>query len=174
MKKPSVSELLDLLNKPALLNWANRIGLEGLTLDHYRKAKMMQGTSIHKEIENCFKNGEPFSNIEWQNNFNTLFENIEILSIEEKIETEWFQGRLDVRFRKDNFIYLADFKSNHKKHYLENILQLTAYKMATNNDKVAIISVPDFKLMPLKIKDFTPYEIILKSLSTIYTQKQLI
>jgi hypothetical protein len=51
MNKPTVSQLLQLLDKPALLGWANKIGLEGISLDEYRKKSTKGGTDLHKEIE---------------------------------------------------------------------------------------------------------------------------
>jgi len=37
MKKPSVTELLRILDKPALLNWANKQGLLGIDISVKRK-----------------------------------------------------------------------------------------------------------------------------------------
>ena len=49
--KPSVTELIGMLDKPGLLNWANKIGLDGIKLEDYRKKSMINGTSLHKQIE---------------------------------------------------------------------------------------------------------------------------
>ena len=172
MKKPSVSELIGLLDKPRLLPWANKIGLEGISLNSYRQEKLANGSSNHKMVENFIKHKTPYLNKFTQIRAEMFFEGIEVLGVEEKIETDYFTGRYDLKIKKNGIIYMCDFKSNHRKHYDENILQLAAYKMASNSDKVAIISLPDFDWMPLEINDFSIYEDILKNLSNIYNLKQ--
>jgi hypothetical protein len=172
--KPSVSKLLDLLNKPALLGWANKIGLEGIKLDEYRRDVMKKGTSIHNQIERFQRDKTPFINPVVQKRYIEFMKDKRILFFEEKIETEYFQGRLDIMFEWNGKFYICDFKSNHKKLYLENKLQLVAYRMAKSCDNLAIISVPDFTLIESNIEDFYSYEEILKSLSNIYKIKETI
>jgi hypothetical protein len=170
--KPSVTELIKLLDKPALLKWANKIGLEGIKLEDYSKKVMQQGTSIHKQIELYIKYKIPFENKFHQESFDMYFKDKEILSYESIIETEWFKGRLDLKILFKGKTYVCDFKLNQKFVYFENKLQLAAYRFAENADGVGIISIPDFTFLPVIIKDFTPYEEILKSLSNIYTLKK--
>jgi hypothetical protein len=172
MKKPSVTELISLLDKPALLNWANKIGLEGIKLEDYRKRSLQNGTSIHKQIEDFINNNHPFENKEHENNFKRYFNNKEILEIEKPIETDLFVGRLDVKFKYNNKVYICDFKTNQKNVYFENILQLCSYWMAEKCDGVGIISVPDFRFIHVSVENFNEYEKIIKSLNTIYTLKQ--
>jgi len=174
MKKPSVSELTDLLNKPALLNWANKIGLNGISLFDYRNKAKAAGTSIHNQIENYIKNKTPFEDANVQDNFEKYFANKKIISYEKEIETDYFKGRYDILIEYNSKKYLCDFKSNHKVAYFENKLQLVAYKMAEPCDNVGIISVPDFTFIPTYIDDFGMYEEILKNLSLIYQTKKII
>jgi len=174
MKKPSVTNLIKLLDKPALLSWANRIGLQGTKLSEYRKNRMKFGTSVHKEIEQFLKYGICPENEFFHDTLLEFFSEIDVLGIEEKIETEYFQGRYDILLKKGDYTYVCDFKSNHKRNYFENYLQLSAYRMATGADKVAIISVPDMIWFELDIEDFKPYENILISLSNIYITKKLL
>ena len=143
--KPSVTELIKLLDKPALLNWANKIGLEGIGLDEYRKKVMKDGTSIHKQIEMYVKDKTPFENNLHQLGFDNYFSNKKIVSIESNIETEWFKGRQDIRIEYKGKEYICDFKSNQKYIYFENKLQLVAYRMAENCDGLGIISFPPEK-----------------------------
>ena len=56
----SVTKLIDLLNKPFLLKWANGLGLKGLSLDSYMKDKSSSGNNKHKQIEQYFINGIDF------------------------------------------------------------------------------------------------------------------
>mgnify|MGYP003426705574 CR=1 FL=1 len=172
--KPSVTDLLKLLDKPALLNWANKIGLEGININDYRKKSMAGGSSIHYQIEMYIKHKRPFDSQETMDRFNSFFDGKTIIEIEKPIETEYFKGRMDVSILVDGKKYICDFKSNQKGVYLENKLQLTAYRMAENCDIVGIISVPDFTFIPVNITDFEPYEKILKSLSEIYKYKKII
>ena len=97
----------------------------------------------------------------------------EIVDTEKEIETEWFIGRYDIRLKVMQKQYLCDFKSK-SRIYLEDILQLTAYRMATKDTDVALIEIPQFKFKPLGLRDFTPYEEILKALSTIFKNKALV
>lgn len=169
-KKPSVTALLDLLNKPALLKWANNIGLQGISLEASRAKSKAQGFSLHKQIELFFKEGELLQDDGDQNALDKFLRGKKVISYENSIETDWFVGRYDLELQSKDETYLCDFKSS-TGVYLETILQLTAYRMARKVDKIAVISIPDFYFKPVEIKDFTPYEEILKSLSNIYRLK---
>lgn len=171
MKKPSVTELISLLDKPALVKWANKMGLQGVNTEEYSKKTMAVGTSYHNQIEKFIKNGECFESRLIQDDFINFFNGAEILSCEENIETDYFIGRVDIRYKKDGLLYVCDFKLNKKKLYLENKLQLVAYRMATGADKLGIIAIPSFKLIPVDITDYNPYEQILINLSNIYRLK---
>lgn len=172
--KPTVTELIKLLDKPALLKWANKIGLDGIKLEDYRKDKMQSGTSLHNQIECYLQYKKPFEDNLNQLRFDNFIKDKEVLFIEKNIETDWFIGRLDLMFNCKNESYICDFKSNQRAIYFENKLQLIAYRMALKCDKIAIISIPDFTLMNVYIKEYGPYEEILKALSIIYNNKKLI
>lgn len=47
---PSVTTVLGLLNKPALVGWANRLGLEGIDSDKYVDETKKIGTAVHRMI----------------------------------------------------------------------------------------------------------------------------
>lgn len=83
-KKPTVTELINLLDKPFLLKWANKIGLEGISLDDYRKQSKGDGTNVHRQIENDFKGKLPFEN----DKFKSFKSKYEVLEVEPKIECE--------------------------------------------------------------------------------------
>ena len=95
MRKPTVTELLDLLNKPALINWANKIGLQGIKLEEYRTSKKEGGISLHKQIENKLINNTPIQDEQLRLKFDLWIETVEILAVEKTIETQYFVGRLD-------------------------------------------------------------------------------
>ena len=170
--KPTVTQLISLLDKPALLKWANKIGLQGISLDEYSEKSKQAGTNIHNQIENYIKDKIPFESNLHQMQFDKFFFDKEIIEIEKQIETDYFIGRLDIIYKDRGKIYLCDFKSNQKRIYFENLLQLSAYKMAINADKIAIISIPDFKIINIELIDFKPYQEILINLSNIYKIKK--
>lgn len=172
MNKPTVTQLLSLLDKPALLNWANQQGLKGIDISKERKNWLNAGTSIHSQIENFIRKGEPFISEIDQSYFKVFISDKEILGLECKIETEWFTGRYDLKVKWKDKVYIMDFKNKSKRIYFENKLQLIGYGMAEQCDSFAIVSVPSFTIMHFKVNDRKPYEEILKSLSKIYQLKQ--
>jgi len=176
MKKPSLTKLIQILDKPALIGWANKQGLMGIDISFDRIKKLNAGTDIHKQIELYIKDGFPFKEAEDQVNCEKFLLKYEIMDIEKKIETDYFKGRLDVKFKCKNTgkIYLGDFKRRCKKVYLEHRLQLAAYSMAEPCDGLMIIGVPEFKEFDLKIDNLLPYYEIIKSLHTIYINKNII
>tara|TARA_R110000868_G_scaffold18358_1_gene80888 strand:- start:204 stop:734 length:531 start_codon:yes stop_codon:yes gene_type:complete len=171
--KPSVTELISLLDKPALMHWANKIGLNGIKLQDYKNKVLSSGTSKHKQIENYLKDNTPFENKILGDNFIEFFKDKEIINYENKIETEHYQGRYDIEFIWNDEIYIADFKSNCKRIYLEHKLQLTAYKMGGKCHKTMVISLPDFNIFPINI-DYELHNKILINLSEIYYIKQML
>lgn len=167
LNKPTVTELLDILNKPALMKWANKIGLQGISLDDYRNKSKKEGTYLHKQIENYLLNGIQFENSETQKCFE-LFQSDKVFKeIECNIETEYFRGRFDAKIIYKGELYLCDFKSNDA-IYLEQKLQLTAYRMADKFCKIAVVKIPEFIFKPVVIQDYKPYEDLLIELSKIY------
>lgn len=175
MKKPSVTELLKLLDKPALMNWANKQGLKGIDISKERNVWLNAGTSIHKQIEMYVLHKTPFENISDQLNCDKFLSKYEVLDIEKKIETDYFYGRLDakVKCKESGNIYLVDFKNKCSNIYFEHKLQLVAYSMAEDCDGLMIIGVPEFLELKLELKDIKPFEEIIISLSNIFKHKQL-
>lgn len=174
MKKPSVTELLDLLNKPALMNWANKIGLQGIKLSEYRKEKTTSGTNIHNQLEKLLKYGEEIEDKYLQNAIINQLKTYEVVGVEEPIETEYYQGRCDLILSKNKELYVFDFKRGFKKPYLEHYLQLTAYQYALNADRIGIIRVPQVDIIELTNDKKELYQELLINLSNIYKIKQSI
>lgn len=180
MKKPSITNLIKLLDKPALLKWANKKGLEGVDISVYSKDIMKTGTILHNQIQAYIEDGVAFEDANTQLCFESFISDKEVLCCEKEIETDYFVGRLDFmfKFKDSGRKILVDFKTTsqgaNKKLYLENKLQLVAYGMAENSDGFAVVTLPDFSYIPLDITDRTPYEGIIKSLSNIYSLKKSI
>lgn len=169
--KPTVSQLIDLLNKPALMKWANKIGLEGVRLEDYKKKSGDDGDNIHKQIENDLKHGIPFDNAAFQ----AFKARYTVERVEPVIECEHYRGRADVVMKRDNLLYLFDFKHANA-IYFEQKLQLVAYKRILKVDRVGIVNTTYFTE---NIVDLTPeseaaYTKILSALVVIWNAKQII
>jgi hypothetical protein len=171
---PTVTKLLNLLDKPPLMKWANKIGLEGVTLEeHYKKSKA-KGNSYHNQVEGMIKHNKEIEDPILRGNFHAFFDDSNIIESEKDVTGEYWRGRYDVKFERNGLTYLCDFKSNAKRVYLENKLQLIAYSEIDKVDQIGIISLPDFRYFPVQIKDRKPYIGILRALSHIFQCKQLI
>lgn len=173
MKKPSVSQLIGLLDKPALLNWANKQGLLGVDINVSRKKAMAEGSSLHRQIEQFYKGTGSFEDDSHRDRFIEFRRDNEILDMEFNIETPYFVGRVDCLLMRDGYKVIADFKKGTSNVvYFEQKLQLVAYGMATGIENFALINVPDFIYRPVILKDINKYEDILKSLSNIWSLKE--
>lgn len=56
---PSVTEILNVVSKPYLIPWANRMGLNGINLDEKNAITTSIGTLVHHKIECYFRNRNP-------------------------------------------------------------------------------------------------------------------
>ena len=170
--KPSVTKLIDMLDKPGLLKWANRIGLQGINIDDYRSDSKNSGSNIHSVVESFTKYGL-LSNDEGLNQkMQKFFSDKEILEMEKDIETDFFIGRFDIKLKWHGFIFICDYKSN-SNVYFETKLQLAAYKMGTECDHLGIIHLPEFFLRPVDL-DLGLYSQLLINLSSVYRLKEKI
>lgn len=169
-KKPSVTELIKLLDVPALMSWANRIGLEGIGLKDYRKKSGNEGKAIHKAIENDFKHGIKYENEKFQ-----LFKSkYEVVQVEPQIECEHYTGRADVLLNdKFGLSCLFDFK-NADVIYFEQMLQLVAYKRILKPDKIGIVNTTSFNETVIDLTEYQEkqYSNVLSALVLIYNSKQ--
>lgn len=159
----SVTKLIDLLNKPFLVQWANNIGLKGINLKDYQKQVQNEGNDNHRKIENFIING---INFEGSEKLSKSLEGFEIIGTEIDVSNGCINGRLDLALKKDNKIYILDFKRN-KNIYLSTKLQLSTYKNLFNADYIAYINSDDFKIEILNI-DTDKYFNIIKKLYQIH------
>jgi hypothetical protein len=172
MNKPTVSQLLDLLNKPALIKWANKIGLEGIKLDQYLKNKRKSGIDYHKLVENFLKDGVLSNDKDFDDKMISFFKDKKVIDVETKIENDYFTGRFDVKLQWENSNFICDFKTSVKGVYFENKLQLAAYSFQTNYS-CAIIKLPDFIIIPVDF-DKALYDEFIITLSNLWQLKQKI
>lgn len=168
--KPSVTELISLLDKPGLMKWANKIGLEGTKLSSYRTSVQNHGTSKHAVIENFTSNGELSGDEVIDSLMVKFFSDKEIIDTEKSIETEYFTGRYDVKLKWNGYVFICDYKRS-PRVYLENKLQLAAYKMAEPCDQLAVIHTKEFTIEPITI-DMDLYSEFIITLSKLYELKR--
>lgn len=172
MKKPSVTELTEMLAKPALIKWANKLGLQGIEVAEKQARGRSRGSSLHAQIEAYCKGSGGFERDMDRQQFDNLMQDKTILEVERSIETEWFVGRYDARIDFGGVEYIIDYKSGFKgKIYLENKLQLIAYSMFQPSE-MAIVAIPQFHFFPIEIKNREPYEQMLIKLSELYQLKK--
>lgn len=166
--KPSVTKLIELLDKPALVKWANKIGLEGIRIDDYRSKYKDSGSSKHEHVEQYLKYKILPEDEGFKNQIIKFFSDKEVISIEESFECEKYVGRFDIKLRWKGFVFICDFKSN-SSVYFETKLQLAAYKKACSCDHVAVIHLDGFILRPVDI--YNEHYRIIDSLADIFEYK---
>lgn len=140
-KVPGVTTVLGILNKPALVIWANRLGLQGIDSNKYRDEMADIGTLAHQMIVDYFK-GEKTDTSEYSSSQISLAENcllsfwewekghkIEVIMAEvQLISTEYnYGGTIDCFCNLDGQPTLLDFKTG-KAIYPEMFYQLAAYE----------------------------------------------
>lgn len=140
-KVPGVTTVLNILNKPALIIWANRLGLQGIDSSKYRDEMADIGTLAHQMIVDYFK-GEKTDTSEYSQSQIDLAENcllsfwewekghkIEVIMAEAPlISNEYgYGGTIDCFCNLDGQPTLLDFKTG-KAIYPEMFYQLAAYE----------------------------------------------
>ena len=138
---PSVTTVLDELNKPALVRWANKLGLQGIDSNKYKDELADIGTLSHYFISCRLQEDIPdVSNyspvqvdsaqlcfakyLDWE-----AKNNIRSLLVEERLISEQYQygGTPDLYALCDSGFLLGDFKTNSKGIYFEMVVQVAAY-----------------------------------------------
>lgn len=167
--KPTVTQLINLLDKPLLLKWANKIGLEGMSLEDHRRLSKKDGVTVHKQIENDLKGKVIFENEKYKGFKNKY----EVVQVEPVIECEHYVGRADVLLKRADDVFLFDFK-NSGKIYFEQVLQLMAYDRVLKPNKIGIVNTESFVEIFVELSDFQKkqYNNILSALTLIYNSKQ--
>lgn len=167
--KPSITSLLQILDKPALISWANKQGLEGIDIRDARAKALGDGISIHRQIQQFHQHATPLKDEAHQKAFEEFLNGKDVVATEKVVSCEHFQGRYDARVNVGGKHFIYDYK-NSKSHrvYFEHRLQLVAYSMCEPCDGLAIVHVPKFNLVEVVIEDRAPYERVLLALVQIY------
>lgn len=138
---PGVTTILGVLNKPALVNWANKLGLEGIEVNKYVDVLATIGTVAHSMILAHHK-GEQFPVDEYvpevvdkaENCLISFFEwqkkhDIELILAEASIVSEKhrYGGTVDLYCKLDSVPTLIDYKTG-KGIFPEHLYQVAAYR----------------------------------------------
>ena len=138
---PGVTTVLGILNKPALVKWANNLGLQGIDSSKYRDEMADIGTLAHQMIVDYF-NKVKTDTSEYSKSQIDLAENcllsfwewerqhkIEVIKAEVPLVSEiyMFGGAIDCYCILDGQPTLLDFKTG-KAIYPEFFYQLAAYE----------------------------------------------
>ena len=140
-KVPGVTTVLGILNKPALVKWANNLGLQGIDSSKYRDEMAEIGTLAHQMIVDYFNKIKTDTSEYSQSQIN-LAENcllsfwewekghkIEVIMAEAQLVSQeyGFGGTIDCFCKLDGQPTLLDFKTG-KAIYPEMFYQLAAYE----------------------------------------------
>lgn len=138
---PGVTTIVGLLNKPQLVSWANRLGLQGIDASAHVQAAAGAGACAHEMIQEVL--GGPavdlskYSGEEIEAARNALAKfkewltehEMETQAIEMQLVSERYRvgGTIDWLGRLDGKMTLADIKTSGR-IYEEHIIQVAAYK----------------------------------------------
>lgn len=158
---PSVTTILSEINKPFLMIWANKLGLQGIDSTKYVDDKAMIGTLAHYLIESFCKKEKPnFTQfdctdsqieqakacarkfLEWkaEHEFEPIENELQLVS-----EEFQYGGTIDCIAKVDGLITLIDFKTCASIHD-EALWQTSAYKQMAEEhgykiEKVIILRI---------------------------------
>jgi hypothetical protein len=139
-KVPGVTTILNIINKPALVPWANRLGLEGIKTTEYVDHLADIGTLAHRMIQ-CHLTSEELDTSDYTPNQVSTAENsvlsflewqkgkeMETILSEEQLVSEalGFGGTVDWYGELGTKLTLVDLKTG-KAIYDEMIFQVAAY-----------------------------------------------
>ena len=123
---PGVTTVLGILNKPALVPWANKLGLQGIDSAKYVDDKAAIGTLAHQMIADYLK-GQPTNTSEYsqvqidqaENAVLSYFEwekahPLQPILVEQPMVSELYRfgGTIDCLCRMNGDLYLVDFKTS--------------------------------------------------------------
>ena len=130
---PSVTELLSFIDSAGLINWANRIGRQGIDNQQILRTAAKFGTNTHSAIEKYLKGEEPFVDNSAFKAFQQWWEGltsankVEILGQEEPLVSDYFAGTYDLLVSINDKPYLVDFKTSNSVGY-KYFMQIAAYR----------------------------------------------
>ncbi len=189
---PGVTTITGQLNKPALIIWANKLGLQGIDSSKFRDDKAMIGSLAHEmilahlskrkpETEDYSKNqidaaeNSFLSYLEWEKQHKIIPTLTETQEVSEKYR---YGGTLDFYGLVDGIPELIDFKTG-TGIYDEMWFQISAYgKLITDPiQRYRILNIPrtEDESFEEEVKTdlFLHFEAFLKLLDFYYLNKQI-
>lgn len=168
LQVPGVTTILNVLNKPALVGWANRIGLEGVSVGAYVDSLASIGSCAHYLIECSLKGEEPATDdftpnelraahqsagrfAEWIEAKHFEFVESELQMVSSKHR---FGGTLDILAIVDGRLNVIDIKTG-KGIYPEMLVQASAYaelakEVGHQVEEIRILNVPRSEAEPFQ------------------------
>ncbi len=171
---PGATTISGLLNKPALVKWANNLGLQGIDSTKYVDKAANVGTLIHALVEGHIT-GKPVDTSDFtaleielaQNGFYKYLDwekqhKVEPIFNEEKFVSEKYKygGTLDFYCKVDGKYTLVDFKSG-KGIFNEHFLQVSGYaNLLKENghrvDQIMILNIGRNEDEPFQHREIPP------------------
>jgi len=173
IRVPGVTTICGVLAKPALIPWANRIGLEGIDVKTYVDTRASMGTCAHNMVE-AFLRGEEFDTSEFSQVEIDSAEN-SVLSFYSWLETHEYEvigiemqlsspdmrvgGTIDIYWTLDGVLTLTDLKTG-KAIYRDMGMQVSAYAALLREeghqvDRVSILNIPRAEDEEFRFEVFT-------------------
>ena len=193
VRVPGATTITGLLNKPHLITWANRLGLEGVDSTKYRDDAASIGTLAHAMVQAHLTNEEldteQYSPIELDLASNAVLSfhewqkqhRLNVLLCEEPLVSDKYRfgGTIDCYCTLDGVPTLLDFKTG-KAIYDEHFVQLSAYKMLLQEhgytvDQCRILRIGRDETEGFEertVTDTSDYFLIFSSLLDIYYAKR--
>jgi hypothetical protein len=150
---PSVTTILEVINKPQLVTWANREGLAGKDTTKQVQRAADIGTATHARIE-AFVRGQEADEAEWPREVVDKSQNgalrfidfwkksgYELLECELPLVSESWQvgGTIDILARGRDGVDLIDIKTS-KRIYAEHRIQASAYAAIYEESKGELVN----------------------------------
>lgn len=176
VRVPGCTTITGVLAKPALINWANRMGLQGIDTSSYVDSKARMGTCAHDMVEAFLLNEKPdlseFSQVEIDAAENSMLSFLEweakheyeVIGVEMQFSSQGFRygGTCDIYWILDGVHTLTDLKTG-KGIYPEMKDQVAGYKqlLIENGypvEQVSILNIPraeDERFLYEEIDNFT-------------------
>ena len=177
---PGVTTILGVLAKPALIAWANRLGLEGIDSTRYTDKCANIGTLAHYLVMCHLKKVEPdaeylrefsqldmdiaensiLSFLEWEKHHTIELIDCELPLVHEEL---LYGGTSDIYAKVDGVKSLVDLKTG-SGIYDEHYYQIASYRLLRLShgypvDKCIILNIPRQETEEFQYKEYTNFEL---------------
>jgi hypothetical protein len=188
-KLPSVTTVLSIINKPYLVKWANKLGLQGTNIEEYNRGITGIGTLTHARIQ-AFLEEVPIDDsgytdreinislacfngfMKWYNSHSVKRILTEKSLVSEKHK---FGGTIDAFLLVDDVPTIIDFKTSNQISQ-EYYSQLSAYDILLkesdyNPEKAAILRLP--KIDPEMTSIEPTFEYVEKTIDELQNHREI-